>query len=173
MEVTLRKFLQQTPIVVCYVVKLSLLLAVAGCAGGSAMESGTGSGFAPSLPSGLMQTMSSALGTVGRSSSGNLGMLSGLMAPIVQSLSDDQRRQREQALQQVAREPVGASTRWASSSNSGGTSTQSRPATLTKASYVNKGHVTNASGQKCSKVQETIVLPDGKQGTSEELVCPS
>ena len=120
-----------------------------------------------------MQTVSSALGTVGRSSGGNLGMISGLMAPIVQSLSDDQRRQREQALQQVAREPVGASTRWASSSSNGTSATQSRSATLTKATYVNKGHVTNASGQKCSKVQETIVLPDGKQGTSEELVCQS
>jgi hypothetical protein len=40
-----------------------------------------------------------------------------------------------------------------------------------QARYVNKGQVASSDGKKCSRVQETITLPDGKQGTSEETVC--
>jgi hypothetical protein len=76
------------------------------------------------------------------------------MGTILEQLSQQERASRQSAMQQAAR---GKSAAWSSSGK--------------KARYVNKGQVASADGRKCSKVQETIVLPDGKQATSEETVC--
>jgi hypothetical protein len=102
--------------------------------------------------------------------------MSGLVGNYLQSLSAEQRRQRNDALQAAARQPVGrsvdqtyaANTQQAASRSSGGTA-----AAPTRAKYVNRGTATNDRGQTCTKVQETITLPDGKTGTSEQLVCPA
>ena len=100
-------------------------------------------------------------------------MLSGL-GGVLQSLSIEQQRQRQQALQEAARVPVGRTVSWNSPppandrARSGAAGQGS-----TRATYVNKGAATNDRGQKCTKVEETITLPDGKTGTSEQLVCGS
>jgi len=85
------------------------------------------------------------------------GIIGVAMGTILQQLSQAEQNNRQQALQKAAR---GKSASWSSSGKSG-----------KKAKYVNKGTVASADGKKCSRVQETITLPDGKQGTSEETVC--
>lgn len=106
------------------------------------------------------------------------GTVSGLMGQILQSLTTGEQQQRQQAMQQAARGTAGSTSGWASAAQPESTpahpSTSTRPATTAKrASYVNRGQVTDAGGKKCSRVAETISMPDGKQGTSESLVCPS
>jgi hypothetical protein len=106
------------------------------------------------------------------------GTITGLMGQILQSLTAGEQQQRQQALQQAARGPSGSTTGWASADPGPGTSARpsasNKPAAATKkATYVNKGQVTDASGKKCSRIMETITMPDGQKGTSEELVCPS
>jgi hypothetical protein len=85
------------------------------------------------------------------------GIIGVAMGTILEQLSQQERSNRQVALQRAAR---GKSAAWSSSGKSG-----------KKARYVNKGEVASADGRKCSRVQETITLPDGKQGTSEETVC--
>jgi hypothetical protein len=103
------------------------------------------------------------------------GLINGLMGQILQSLTTGEQQQRQQALQEAARSPSGSTTGWATpeSNNSQRASTSYKPAPVKKATYVNKGQVTDASGKKCSRVLETITMPDGQKGTSEQLVCAS
>jgi outer membrane protein with glycine zipper len=85
------------------------------------------------------------------------GVIGGAMGAILDQLSQQERERREAALQQAAR---GKSAAWSSSGES-----------PKKARYVNKGRVASTDGKKCSRVEETITLVDGTQGTSEETVC--
>jgi hypothetical protein len=85
------------------------------------------------------------------------GIIGVAMGTILEQLSQAEQNNRQQALQKAAR---GKSAAWSSSGKNG-----------KKARYVNKGTVASADGKKCSKIQETITLPDGKQGTSVETVC--
>ena len=85
------------------------------------------------------------------------GIIGVAMGTILEGLSQQERNNRQTALQRAAR---GQSASWSSSGKTG-----------KKARYVNKGQVASSDGKKCSRVQETITLPDGKQGTSEETVC--
>lgn len=85
------------------------------------------------------------------------GAIGGAMGTILDKLSQQERERREAALQQAAR---GKSAAWSSSGES-----------PKKARYVNKGRVASTDGKKCSRVEETITLVDGTQGTSEETVC--
>lgn len=85
------------------------------------------------------------------------GIIGVAMGTILEQLSQAEQNNRQQALQKAAR---GKSASWSSSGKNG-----------KKARYVNKGEVASADGKKCSRIQETITLPDGKQGTSEETVC--
>jgi pyruvate/2-oxoglutarate dehydrogenase complex dihydrolipoamide acyltransferase (E2) component len=105
------------------------------------------------------------------------GVVSGLMSQILQSLTADEQQKRQQALQEAARSPTGATTGWTSSqlpqNGNVHASPANKPAAAKHATYVNKGVVADASGKKCTKILETITLPDGKAGTSEQLVCPS
>jgi len=96
-----------------------------------------------------------------------------ILGQMVQSLSPQQQQQRQTALQEAARGPVGSSSSWAA--DVAPTSSGSRPAAakVTRARYVNKGMAKNSQGQSCSKVLETISMPDGKTGTAEQLVCPA
>lgn len=85
------------------------------------------------------------------------GIIGVAMGAILEQLTQAEQNSRQQALQKAAR---GKSASWSSSGKNG-----------KKARYVNKGAVASADGKKCSKIQETITLPDGKQGTSVETVC--
>jgi membrane protease subunit (stomatin/prohibitin family) len=85
------------------------------------------------------------------------GIIGVAMGTILEQLSQQERNNRQAALMRAAR---GQSASWSSTGKSG-----------KKARYVNKGQVASSDGKKCSRIQETITLPDGKQGTSEETVC--
>jgi hypothetical protein len=106
------------------------------------------------------------------------GTVTGLMGQILQSLTAREQQQRQQALQEAARGPSGSTASWSTpqpapnSAQRATPSGNSAPAPK-RASYVNKGQVADASGRKCSRVLETITMPDGQTGTSEQLVCPS
>jgi membrane protease subunit (stomatin/prohibitin family) len=84
------------------------------------------------------------------------GIIGVAMGTILQQLSQAEMQNRQVALQQAAR---GKSAKWSSGKKGA------------KARYVNKGKVASTDGRKCSKVQETITLPDGKQASSVETVC--
>ncbi len=155
------------------------------------------SASAQSLP-GLGNFMGGIAGGVTGGTRGNAlvgsfvaGTVNAVMSQILASLTVDEQQKRQQALQQAAREPVGSSTGWTSSETGAAASQTASPPsayapparhasqsnatqapTAKRATYVNKGQVTNASGQSCSRVMETITMPDGKTGTSESLVCP-
>lgn len=147
---------------------LLLLLLAAGCA-----ENGQ------TLSPGVAQGLGGALRAVGTRGTGGLAMAAGLNG-LLRSLTAEQQRQRQDALQAAARAPVGRSVSWSSDggeaagrADRGGGRQQAAARQQTRATYVNKGSATNDKGQKCSKVEETITLPDGKTGTSEQLVCPA
>lgn len=101
--------------------------------------------------------------------------LTAMLASMVNSLSANEQNQRQQALQEAAQGSTGSTAGWTSHDQAPPQYASSSTAApkVTKAHYVKKGETTNASGQKCSKVQETITMPNGKTGTSEELVCPT
>lgn len=162
---------------VCVVRKIPLVMAILAFAGCSA-EQGSGA-----LASMMRPEMLSGAGAAFRGASyggGGISKMSSLMGSVLQSLSAEQQRQRQQSLQEAAWAPVGRSVSWTSGVSEGnalpgrGTSRSAPAATRqTHATYTNKGTATNDRGQQCSKIQETITLPDGKAGTSEQLVCPS
>src|SRR4051794_41467102 len=95
----------------------------------------------PSLSPGLAQAGTSLLrGGVGRGGSTGY-MMSSLMGGVLQSLSAEQQKQRQQALQDAARAPVGRTVAWQSAAPQ----TADRPGRTqptrqqTRATYVNKG----------------------------------
>ncbi|PSC06555.1 hypothetical protein SLNSH_01710 [Alsobacter soli] len=122
---------------------------------------------AASIPSAQAQVgfgsiMGGAVGAALGGTRGGGGAVAGAiigvaMGTILEQLTAQEKNQRQQALQQAAR---GKSASWSTHGKSG-----------KKARYVNKGAVASADGKRCSKVEETIQLPDGKQGKSVETVC--
>lgn len=139
-----------------------LLLALGGCGQNGSMPNAT--------------AMSSGLGNAMRAAHGgsSAAVLAGL-GSVLRSLTAEQQQQRQTALQEAARAPVGRTISWQSAGNAPARSAtagrQQAPTKETRATYVNKGAATNDQGQKCSKIEETITLPDGKTGKSEQLVC--
>lgn len=98
--------------------------------------------------------------------------LGGILGQIVQNLSAPEQQQRQAALQEAAQGPTGTSSAWSTPQTAENAPSAGKPAKVKHAKYVNRGFAKNNKGQTCSKVLETITLPDGKSGTSEELVCP-
>jgi membrane protease subunit (stomatin/prohibitin family) len=134
--------------------KKIISLALAGSLAIAPIASANAQGLGAVLGGGLGAAVGSRHGAGGALVGGIIGVA---MGTILQQLSQAEQSNRQQALQKAAR---GTSASWSSSGKNG-----------KKAQYVNKGTVASADGKKCSKIQETITLPDGKQGTSEETVC--
>jgi hypothetical protein len=138
--------------------KKFISLALAGSLAIAPIASASAQGLGAVLGGGLGAAVGAAAG--GRHGAGGAlvgGIIGVAMGTILEQLSQAEQNNRQQALQKAAR---GKSASWSSSGKNG-----------KKARYVNKGAVASADGKKCSKIQETITLPDGKQGTSEETVC--
>jgi len=146
-------------------------LVAAGCKpaaqGPSSLGGLIGGGASPGGASGLLGSVVSEA-------------VSSVMQGILNSLTADEKKKRDQAMRNAAQGNQGSSTGWTSSESSTPTASSQSPnapksaAPATKqAKYVNKGKAKNGSGQVCTRVAETIIMPDGTQGTSESLVCPS
>ncbi|KAA2234700.1 hypothetical protein [Salinarimonas soli] len=119
--------------------------------------SSTTAGHAQDFGAMLGGAIGAAAGSRGGAGGAMVGGIIGVaMGTILQQLSQAEQQKRQSALQSAAR---GKSANWSSGKQGA------------KATYKNKGKVASADGRKCSKVEETITLPDGKRGTSVETVC--
>lgn len=138
--------------------KKTIALALAASMTMSSMGAASAQGFGAVLGGGIGAAMGAAAGGRNAGAGAVVGGIVGIaMGAILEQLSQAEQNNRQQALQKAAK---GKSAKWSSTGKNG-----------KKATYVNKGAVASADGKKCSRVQETITLPDGKQGTSEETVC--
>lgn len=111
----------------------------------------------------MNQLLGGALGAAIGGQRGNTGnaiagaIIGVAMATILQQLSAAEKAKRENALQAAAKS---GKANWSTSGSNG-----------KKATYKKVGEAESIGGKSCQKVQETITLPDGKQGTSTETVC--
>jgi len=110
----------------------------------------------------MNQLLGGAFGAAIGGQNGTGGAIAGAiigvaMATILQQLSDAEKAKREAALQKAAKS---GKANWSTSGADG-----------KKATYKKIGEAESIGGKKCEKVQETITLPDGKQGVSTENVC--
>jgi hypothetical protein len=111
----------------------------------------------------MNQLLGGALGAAIGGQKGNTGdaiagaIIGVAMATILQQLSEAEKAKRENALQAAAKS---GKANWSTSGSNG-----------KKATYKKVGAAESIGGKNCQKVQETITLPDGKQGTSTETVC--
>ena len=126
---------------------------------------------AQSFPQSLGGMISNSVGASVGGSHGDVvgaivaGTISTVMKGILDSLTADEKKKRDAAIQDAARGHQGSTAQWSSKDTGGGDQPK-------KAKYVNKGKKKNEEGKSCTMVAETITLPDGKQGTSDSLVCP-
>jgi hypothetical protein len=108
----------------------------------------------------MEQLLGGALGAaVGGSRGGGVaGAIIGVaIGTILQQLTAAEQNKRQAALQAAAKK---GKSNWTTTGKDG-----------KKATYQKVGAAEDMGGKKCSKVKETITLPDGKQGTSTETVC--
>ena len=110
----------------------------------------------------MNQLLGGALGAAIGGQNGAGGAIAGAiigvaMATILQQLTEAEKTKRQTALQTAAKS---GKANWSTTGSNG-----------KKATYKKIGQAESIGGQNCQKVQETITLPDGKQGTSTETVC--
>jgi uncharacterized protein YdbL (DUF1318 family) len=114
-----------------------------------------------SIPAKAQLNPFSGLGAaLGNGNGGNAlaGAIIGVaMATIIQKLSEQERENRQTALQRAARS---GSASWRTAGKDG-----------KKASYKRVGAVSSVGNQKCQMVEEQITLANGERGTSRENVC--
>ena len=110
----------------------------------------------------MEQLLGGALGAAVGGSRGAGGAVAGAIigvaiGTILQQLTAAEQNKRQVALQAAAKK---GKSNWSTTGKDG-----------KKATYQKVGAAEDMGGKKCSKVKETITLPDGKQGTSTETVC--
>ena len=110
----------------------------------------------------MNQLLGGALGAAIGSQNGTGGAIAGAiigvaMATILQQLTEAEKTKRQSALKTAAKS---GKANWSTAGSNG-----------KKATYKKVGQAESIGGKNCQKVQETITLPDGKQGNSTETVC--
>ena len=148
-----------------------LLLLTVGACTGDPRTAGAPPGFASAM-NGLARSMGGP---------GHLGS-------ILQSLSGEERRQRQDTYYpQAPREPGGVRSGWSTGNNTGAPRSpplrqvqqetyqggeRGFPIQSSERPYADQGGAAGSNGSGCKKVQKAVTLADGRQGTTEELECP-